>query len=181
MFTSLHRKCFGQIHSRCVTSSTAFPLSLLFIYSNCHAGWGDIMIFTTVLRLYQIYLTWTHPSTILFHPPSSHSWNGFSRSHFSILYTYAQNLHHIHPHTLSPPPPLLTATSPGPVLLPCSPILYKKRWKRKKWHFWLFKITAQGVSLWHFHVCRYYNLNWFIPSIFLLSTLVLFLWCFQQV
>jgi hypothetical protein len=31
----------------------------------------------------------------------------------------------------------------------------------------LFKITIQGVSLWHFHVCMYYNPNWFIPSIFL--------------
>jgi hypothetical protein len=34
----------------------------------------------------------------------------------------------------------------------------------------LYKIAIQGVSLWHFHVYMYYNLNWFIPSIFRLST-----------
>jgi hypothetical protein len=32
----------------------------------------------------------------------------------------------------------------------------------------------KGVSLWHFHVYIYFNLNWFI-SIFLHSTLVPFL------
>jgi hypothetical protein len=45
----------------------------------------------------------------------------------------------------------------------------------------LFKTALQGVSLWHFHdfyVCVYYNPNWFMTSIFLLSTLVLFLWWF---
>jgi hypothetical protein len=46
----------------------------------------------------------------------------------------------------------------------------------KKWYFCLFKISSQGVSLWHFHVCMYYNPNYFIPSIFLLSTFVSFLW-----
>jgi hypothetical protein len=30
--------------------------------------------------------------------------------------------------------------------------------------------------LWHFHVCMYYNPNWFISFIFLHSTLVSFLW-----
>jgi hypothetical protein len=30
----------------------------------------------------------------------------------------------------------------------------------------LFKITIQGVSLWHFHMCMYYSLIWFIISIF---------------
>jgi hypothetical protein len=44
----------------------------------------------------------------------------------------------------------------------------------------LFKIATQGVSLRHFHVYMYYNLNWFISPIFLLSTLVPFLWWFQQ-
>jgi hypothetical protein len=55
----------------------------------------------------------------------------------------------------------------------------------------LFKIATQGVSLWHFHVCECVcmcvcvyicnNLNWFSSSIVLLSTLVPFLWWFQQV
>jgi hypothetical protein len=44
----------------------------------------------------------------------------------------------------------------------------------------LFKIATQGVFLWHFHVYMYYSPNWFI-SIFLLSTLVPFLWLFQPV
>jgi hypothetical protein len=48
-------------------------------------------------------------------------------------------------------------------------------------HFCLYKIATQGVSLWHFHVYMYYYLNWFIPSIFLLSTLVPFLWWLDQV
>jgi hypothetical protein len=38
----------------------------------------------------------------------------------------------------------------------------------------LFKIAIlQGVSLWHFHVYMCHNLNWFILSIFPLSTLLL--------
>jgi hypothetical protein len=45
----------------------------------------------------------------------------------------------------------------------------------------LFKIVTQEVSLWHFHVYMYFKLNWFVASIFLLSTLVSFLWWFQQV
>jgi hypothetical protein len=53
--------------------------------------------------------------------------------------------------------------------------------KRKEWHFCLFKIVTQGVSLWHSHEYIYYDANWFISSVFLLSTLVPFLWWFQQV
>jgi hypothetical protein len=43
----------------------------------------------------------------------------------------------------------------------------------------LLKIGTQGVSLWHFHVYMYYNMIWFISSIFL-PTLVPFFWCFSQ-
>jgi hypothetical protein len=43
--------------------------------------------------------------------------------------------------------------------------------------FSLFKVAIQG----YFHVHMYYNPNWFIPSIFLLSALVLFLRWFQQI
>jgi hypothetical protein len=39
----------------------------------------------------------------------------------------------------------------------------------------LFKIAMQGVSLWHFNVYMYYNLNWFIPFIFLLNFLIFLL------
>jgi hypothetical protein len=52
--------------------------------------------------------------------------------------------------------------------------------KRKEWHFCLFKIAIQGVSLWHFCVYMYCNLNWFISSLFLLYSIVPFLWWFWQ-
>jgi hypothetical protein len=45
----------------------------------------------------------------------------------------------------------------------------------------LFKIAIQGVSLWHFHVYVHCNPNLFISFIFLLSSLVSFLWWLQQV
>jgi hypothetical protein len=51
----------------------------------------------------------------------------------------------------------------------------------EKRHFCLYKIAIQGVLLWHFHVYMFCNLNWFIPSIFLLFTLVNFLWWIQKV
>jgi hypothetical protein len=45
----------------------------------------------------------------------------------------------------------------------------------------LLKTVIQGVSLPHFHVYMYYVPNWFISFVFLLSTLVIFLWLFPQV
>jgi hypothetical protein len=50
-----------------------------------------------------------------------------------------------------------------------------------KRQFCLFVMVIQGVSLWNFLIYLYYTLNWFFPSIILLSTLVPFLWRFQQV
>jgi hypothetical protein len=47
--------------------------------------------------------------------------------------------------------------------------------------FCLFKIATQGLSLWDFQAYVHYSLIWFISSIFLLSTLVPFLWWFQLV
>jgi hypothetical protein len=43
----------------------------------------------------------------------------------------------------------------------------------KKSHFCLFKIAIPGD---YYDISMYYKSNWFIPSIFLLSTLVPFLW-----
>jgi hypothetical protein len=57
--------------------------------------------------------------------------------------------------------------------------LYMKK-RRGKWHLCLFP-AIQGVSLWYFLVHIYYSPIWFISSIFLLSTLVPFLWWFQPV
>jgi hypothetical protein len=47
--------------------------------------------------------------------------------------------------------------------------------------FFCLRQLYSEFSLWHFHVYMYYNLNWFISSIFLLSTLAPFLWWFQLV
>jgi hypothetical protein len=44
----------------------------------------------------------------------------------------------------------------------------------------LFKIATE-FFWWDFQVYMYYNPIWFISSIFLLSTLVPFLWWFQWV
>jgi hypothetical protein len=50
--------------------------------------------------------------------------------------------------------------------LPSSFLFLRKR------YFYLFKVTVQGASLWHFHIYIYiyiyiyYNLNWFIPLFF---------------
>jgi hypothetical protein len=87
-----------------------------------------------------------------------------------------QYFHHIHlPH------PFLTS-SPSHWCQPpdrtCFAFLFSIVKKR---HFCLFKISLQGFSLWQFHVYMYYNLNWFMPFIFLFSALVPFLWWFQQV
>jgi hypothetical protein len=88
--------------------------------------------------------------------------------------------HHVHLFTLSlPPPPLPTGTNPPGRTY--SALLLSYFVKEKKWHFCLFKVGIQGVSLWHFHVYMYYNQNWLILSIVLLSTLVPFLWWCQQV
>jgi hypothetical protein len=135
---------------------------------------GYIMAFTKVLIMYQIYHTWIH--CLHYSPlfPLPHSWNSFNRSHFSIyIYVYPvfvpyspSYTHFLHPPHNGTNPPDRT----------CS---FLQFCKRKKWHFCLFKIPIQGVSLWHFHVHMYYNLIWFI-SVFLPSTLVP-LWWFQQV
>jgi hypothetical protein len=84
-----------------------------------------------------------------------------------------QYLHHIHlstpcPHLLLTP--ICTNLSPLPPWpredLFHSPVLqFCKR--KKKLHFYLFKIATQGVSLWYFHVYMYHSPSWFF-SIFLL-------------
>jgi hypothetical protein len=48
----------------------------------------------------------------------------------------------------------LVPTPQGEHVLPSCSLTLKKK---KKWHFCLFKITTQGVSLWYFHVYMCYN------------------------
>jgi hypothetical protein len=64
----------------------------------------------------------------------------------------------------------------------CSTLLFSDFVKenQKKWYFCLCNIATQGISLWQFHVYMFYSQVWFISSIFLLSTLVPFLWLSQQ-
>jgi hypothetical protein len=67
------------------------------------------------------------------------------------------------PHTLVP------AFSPGQDLF-CPSVLWfcrrKKRIdERKIWYFSLFEVKV-AAQLWYFHVCMYYNPNWFIGSLF---------------
>jgi hypothetical protein len=87
-----------------------------------------------------------------------------------------QYLLHIHPPTPFPHLPTPTGTTPSsPSGRNWSNLLFYNFVKERKWHFCLFKIATQGVSLGHFHVYMYYSPIWFISSIFLLSTLVPFL------
>jgi hypothetical protein len=77
--------------------------------------------------------------------PSFHFWNSFNRSHFPI---YVHE--HIFPpyspfYTLSPHPPPPTGTNPPGRT--CSALLFSDFVKEKKWHFSLFKMATQGVSL----------------------------------
>jgi hypothetical protein len=129
--------------------------------------------------MYQIYHTWIQP---LHHSPlSPYPIPGIVSTGLIFPFTYmcTQYLRHIHPPTLFPHilPLLLVPPSPGRTW---PSLLFSNFVKEKKWHFCLFNIATQGVFLWHFHVDMYYNLYWFTFSIFLLSTLVHYLWCFQQ-
>jgi hypothetical protein len=73
-------------------------------------------------------------------------WNNFNRSHFSIfIHVYTKLAPYSLSYTLSPHPlPLLLIPTlqTGPVL----PSYFLILWKKKKWHFCLFRIALQGVS-----------------------------------
>jgi hypothetical protein len=155
-----------------------FKFLLVFVIFYCCAGWGYIVAFTKVLIIYQTYHTWTHPlhHSLLF--PSPISGTVPTSIIFLFTYTCTQYLHHIHPPTLFPHitlPLVPTSLHHRRQYMFCSPILWFC--KRKKWHFDTYAVSFP-VAL----PCIYdYNTNRFIPSIFLLSSLVPFLWWFQQV
>jgi hypothetical protein len=107
--------------------------------------------------MYQIYYIWIHPLPILLHFPPPIPGIVSTNIIFPFTCMYTQYLHHIQPpspfHRLLP---TLTITKPShpktePVPPFCSPILYTRK-RKKKWHFCLFKIATQEVSLWLFHV-----------------------------
>jgi hypothetical protein len=103
------------------------------------------------------------PPSPLSSPP--HSWNSFNRCCFSI-YIDVYTLYS--PSIISPPP--LSHWYQPPHTQSASQDLFCLHvfwfYKRKRWHFCLFKISPQEVSLWHFHVYMYYSPNWFITSTF---------------
>jgi hypothetical protein len=115
-----------------------------------------------------------HHSIILLYPPSPHSWNSVNRSHFSIyIHVYRIFLPYSpfnpFPYFLSPP------TGTHPPDRNCFAFLISVFVKKKKDIFvclrWLYRVFYCDISM-------YNNLNWLIPSIFLLSILVPFLWWF---
>jgi hypothetical protein len=120
------------------------------------------------------------PPSFSFIPSSIHSWNSFSRSHFSIyIHVYTVCAPYSPYYTFSSHPAPHTGTNfPDRT---CSDLLFSNLVKEKKWNFCLFKIAIHRVPLWHFQVYMYHNPNFFISSIFLLSTLVPFLWQLQQI
>jgi hypothetical protein len=139
---------------------------LFFIVQGC------IVAFTKVLKIYHSWIHSLHHSPLSLLP---YSWKSFNRFHFSIFiheYLIFPPYSASNTFSLYPPPPTDTNSRQD---LFCLPVLVLK----KKILF--VKIAMQGVSLRHFHVYMYYNPNWLIPSIFLLSILVPFLWWFQQV
>jgi hypothetical protein len=130
--------------------------------------------FTKVFTICQNTIAEFIPSIIFLYPP--HHIPGIVSTGIcfhlhSCVHSIGIILTLLHPFPISSTLPLV----PTPPVLPfCFPILLKK-------YFCLFMIATHGVSLWHFHICMYYNPNWFISTIFLLSTLVPFLWWFQQI
>jgi hypothetical protein len=116
------------------------------------------------------------PSIILLNLPSPHSYNSFNRIHFLFTCMCIGYWHHIHPlhHHLTSPPHWYQT----PWLdLSCTPVFHCTK---SKIIFCLFKKAIEAVSFWHFHVCVYYNVNWCIPSMFLLSILDSFICWFQK-
>jgi hypothetical protein len=102
-----------------------------------------------------------------------HYWSSFNKSHFFIfIYEYIVFPPYSPSYTLSlylPPPPR-TNPHTGPVLPSCS--FFEKK---KKDIFVCLRLLYRCFIL-TFPCIYIKNLNWFIPSVFLLSTLVLFLW-----
>jgi hypothetical protein len=107
--------------------------------------------FTKVLPMYQIYHTWIHPLHHSHLSPTPIPGTVSTGIIFPFTYMYTQYLYHIHLPT--PFPHLLpTPTGTNTTDRTCSALLFSNFAKEKKWHFCLFKIATQGISLWHFHV-----------------------------
>jgi hypothetical protein len=114
-----------------------------------------------------------------------HSWNSFNKSHFSIyihMCIIFSQYSPSHPLSLYLPLPLVPTPQTGVVLPSCSPFLFKNEDSYTGSFFVTFPYIYIHVYICMYvyvHICVYYNPNWLIPSIFLLSTLVPFLLWFQ--
>jgi hypothetical protein len=72
--------------------------------------------------------------------------------------------------TLSPPLLFHWYYPPTPRGKAYSILLFSNFVNGKKWHFCLFKICTQGISLWHFHEYMYYN--WIGSSLLIFFSLL---------
>jgi hypothetical protein len=140
-----------------------FPVYIPFLFLlSCHyctVGWC-IGTFTKVLTIYHILIHPLHHSPL---SPSCYSWDSFNRSRFSIfIHEYIIFLLHSSSYILS----LYPTPSHWYLLLERTYYTFLFSIFEKR-YFCLLKIAIQGVSLWHFHVCMYYNPYWFIISVFL--------------
>jgi hypothetical protein len=122
-------------------------------------------------------------SIILLYPPSHHSWN----ISFFHLHTCVHSICTI----WNPPCPFLTSSylSQEPIFpgRTYSALLFSSFVHENKWHFCLYKIAIQGISLWHLHTHTHTHTH--VLFIFRLvhllylfiSTLVPYLWWLQSV
>jgi hypothetical protein len=125
-------------------------ISFFFFY--CCVGWGYIVAFTKVLKTHQIYCMWMHPPpSVSLIIPSPHFWISLKIWYHFSIYIHVNSIFAPYlPSTVSPSPyPSYCINAPTPsktghVLPSCSLILNKK--KRRKWHFWLFKIATQEIA-----------------------------------
>jgi hypothetical protein len=146
----------------------------LFILFSCyHFTGGTLKMYTSAYNINIQYKFAPHHFSV---SPSSHSWKSFNRFNFSLfIHEYIIFLLYSPSYTASIYPRHHWCYPLRRTVLPLRSLFFEKR------YFCLFKIAIQGISLLHFHVHMYYNLNWFMPSIFLFSTLVPVLLWFQQV
>jgi hypothetical protein len=91
---------------------------LLYTFIILLSYWWYIVTFTKVTMVQYTRVEFT-PSSSSFKPPSPHSWNSFSMSHFSFFMHEYIIFHHIHPPTPFPYillPPTGPTPQTGPVL-----------------------------------------------------------------
>jgi hypothetical protein len=148
------------IHATSQQSLRILFLSIYFLL----LYWGYIVTFTKVLTIFHNWVNTLHHSPLSW----KYYWNTFYRSHFSIFIHNYIIFPWYSPYYMLSLYPLTShwCQSPAEPVLPSYFFLL---------YFCKYKIAIQRVSLWHIHIFVYYNSNWFISSVFPISTLVSFL------